>query len=292
MTYAVLYEDIWDRIFLSNFWIICVATITTLLTPLLYCTVRAFADESKTLERNLIAMVHHGGETGEIIKLIGAGASLKQTDYEGNSIVHACIVKNNKELLRRLIKKHRKHANAINLDMRNKKGYTPVLLAAKFGAIDCLKLLAKEEDIDFNQMHAFSGQTVVHIAVEYDRNETVEYLASVGDDKCNMHATFSFITQTRHEISGYNAIHVAARHNAIESMDVLLAKGVDYKAKLGNGDTAAIVAASRGHTIILQKLYDAGDYFDITGNFNHTPLYRAALNVCHIVFQMTMLITK
>merc|ERR1712176_1573495 len=91
-----------------------IALITTILTPILYCTVRAFADESKTLERNLIAMVHHGGETGEIIKLIGAGASLKQTDYEGNSIVHACIVKNNQEVLRRLIRKHQKQQRKID----------------------------------------------------------------------------------------------------------------------------------------------------------------------------------
>merc|ERR1712048_141365 len=155
-----------------------------------------------------------GGETGEIIKSIGAGASLKQTDYEGNSIVHACIVKNNQEVLRRLIRKHQKQQrkidkrhHVIDLNVRNNKGYTPVLLAAKYGAIDCLKLFAKIDEIDFNQIHMYNGQTMVHIATEYDRRDTVEYLASLGDDKCNMHATYSHRTPTGHEITGCNAVH-------------------------------------------------------------------------------------
>ena len=74
---------------------ISTASTTTILTPIFYCIVD-ICDESKTLERNLIAMVFNTEvDTREIMKLIGAGASLQQTDYEGNNIVHACIIKNN-----------------------------------------------------------------------------------------------------------------------------------------------------------------------------------------------------
>eukprot|EP01084_Bolivina_argentea_P059154 107982_1 len=293
LTYAVLYPEIEEFVFATNAWTIVVATLTTVLTPILYCTVRAFADESKTLERNLIAMVHHGGETHEIIQLIKSGASLTQTDYEGNDIVHACVMKKNPELLRAIMKKldrqkekHKRHT--LTIERRNKRGYTPVLLAAKCGAVDCLKLFAKQDEIDFNQRLPYPGfdpdasvvppgPSLIHIATQHDCQETIEYLSSLGD-RCSIHNKYTYITEGGVELEGYNAIHVAARFNSVKAIDILLAQKVDFGARLGNHDTAAIIAASRGHTVILQKLFDAGDIFDKQGNLGHTPLYRAALN--------------
>ena len=144
-----------------------IAAATTIITPILYFTVRLFADESQTLERNLIAMVYHAEkeeETHEIMKLVSSGASLKQTDFEGNNIVHACIHRNNIELLMRIIRKYRKNPKRIDIDGANVKGYSPVMLAAKVGSLECLKLLAEIEEIDFNKAQTVTGQHLVHIA--------------------------------------------------------------------------------------------------------------------------------
>eukprot|EP01083_Nonionella_stella_P190447 705371_1 len=292
LTYAVLYPEIEEFLFETNGWTIVVATLTTVLTPILYCTVRAFADESKTLERNLIAMVHHGGGTHQIIQLINSGASLTQTDYEGNDIVHACVMKKDPELLRAILKKYdrqrEKHKRrTLTIERRNKRGYTPMLLAAKCGAVDCLKLFAQEDEIDFNQRLPYHdtpkpGPSLIHIATQHDCHETIEYLSSLGDrgdrGRCNIHNTYTYITEGGIELEGYNAIHVAARFGSVKAIDILLAQKVDFGVRLGNKDTAAIIAASRGHTVILHKLFNAGDSFDKRGNFSHTPLYRAALN--------------
>lgn len=156
-----------------------IAAITTIITPILYCTVRIFADESQTLERNLIAMVYHAQsheDTQEIIKLVGSGASLKQTDFEGNNVVHACIHRDNMVLLERILRKYKEktksfishggsEGKSMNIiDDPNDKGFTPVMLAAKVGSLECLKMLAEIEEIDFNKAQEVTGQYLVHIA--------------------------------------------------------------------------------------------------------------------------------
>jgi len=283
VTYAVVDDDIFARIFETNQWIIILATVTTVLTPILYCSVRAFADETKTLERNLIALVHHA-DTKEIIKLIGAGASLRQKDYEGNNIVHACIAYNNVELLRRILRRYKKDKNSVDINVPNKKGFTPLLLAAKYGATECMRFLAEQVDehadmeLDFADRHIHTGKTLLHIAAEYDHPDTLAFLMTLHHSKTEINATYIHRTDDGTAVGGYNACHAAARNNAFSAMDVLLANAVDFRRKLSNRDTCAIVAASRGHTIILLKLFEAGDDMNVRGAFGHTPLYRAALN--------------
>ena len=286
LTYAIIYNED-NSLFSDNrWWQISIATITTILTPIFYCIIRAFADESKTLERNLIAMVHHDAETKEIKKLIGAGASLTQTDYEGNNIVHACIMKNNYDLLSRVIRKYKKDKKSVKIHATNKKGYTPLLLTAKHGSIDCLKLLSalnqeiqnEDDKFDFNQVHIHSGQSIIHIAAQYDQAEIIEYLITDKNCMVNIHQKYTYITDSKAEIRGYNALHVAARYNSVNVFGILLNCGVSFTDRLSNNDSCSIIAASRGHTIILQQLYDIGDNFNVRGNFGHTPLYRAALN--------------
>jgi len=184
-------------------------------------------------------------------------------------------------LLERIIKKYHKNPKSIDIDRPNDKGFTPAMLAAKVGSLECLQMLEEIEEIDFNKEQLVTGQRLVHIAAQHDEDEVIEYLATLGKSKCDIHAKYIHWSETKRgevPVNGYNACHVAAAHNAVKAFQVLLANNVDWRAKISTKDTCAHIAATRGHLVILDMLHSAGDKFDQRGEDGHNPLYRAAVN--------------
>ena len=60
-----------------------------------------------------------------------------QVDYEGNNVLHLAV-ENHKT---NMVKKLKKHANVQSLNVRNKKGKTPVQLARDYGFVDIHRIL-------------------------------------------------------------------------------------------------------------------------------------------------------
>ncbi len=179
-------------------------------------------------------------------------------DADGNTSLHRAAWINDTEAIHWLVRE------GANQDIKNKKGMTPLHIAAHFGCVDAINALvvgANKEAVDVkwctplhfaaNKGHVEAAQVLVlasadkdaknqegatplHVAVLNDQDEVIEKLVAIGVDKEAV------------DNQGNTPLHYAAILARVKSIHALLAAGVNKNAVNNAGFTAAQKAKTVG----------------------------------------------
>ncbi|MHB1947629.1 MAG: ankyrin repeat domain-containing protein [Gammaproteobacteria bacterium] len=127
-------------------------------------TFAQYALDSENLEV-LSALAEHGVDISK--------GDYYRSDKRGWNLLDRAARDNKVELFN-LLSKH-----AVNLDFSHEDGWTPILIAAKYGNPSIVKLLAEYKGIDVNAGNKVNGITAMHRAAEYDNVNVLEALDEV-----------------------------------------------------------------------------------------------------------------
>ena len=129
------------------------------------------------------------------------------------------------------------------------EGSTDIISAVRSADAGRLAALLQEEGADVDATDA-AGRTALMFAAQHDDIRLTQLLIDAGADA----------SKTAND--GFNALHQvvvgvgvgASVEAAVIKVEMLVAAGVDVRQKDGDGNTAADVARSEGHTAIAELL--------------------------------------
>jgi ankyrin repeat protein len=137
-------------------------------------------------------------------------------------------------------------ANPLLLEAHSNDGWTPLHLAAFFGALDLADaLLAKGAEIDSRSTNNMQN-TPLHAAVAGRRAAMVKFLLERG---ANANAR---------QTGGWTALQGAAQNGDRDMLEALIANGADINARAENNQCALDLALMRGHQEIAALLEGLG----------------------------------
>jgi hypothetical protein len=191
-----------------------------------------------------------------------------------------------------------------NVDLRDDRGRTPLMIAAKGGRLDMARLLV-EKGADVNaQSTGKAGSTVLCFATESDNPELLAFLAGHGADvnaKSRNLATplYLAVVNERRQATRYLLSH-GARVNEpgpaneagnrftpfmgavlngdMETTRLLIEGGANLEETTLLGDTALMLLAKLPHPDILKVLIARGANVNAKGPHGHTAVIYAAYN--------------
>jgi ankyrin repeat protein len=149
----------------------------------------------------------------------------------------------------------------VDIDSRNKYGFTPLHIACNYDMVEIAKsLIDAKADLNAKEPEGF---TPLHIACNYDM---VEIAKSLIEAKADLNAK---------DPKGSNPIHIACEFYHKEIVDLLIEHKADINAKDSKGNTPLHIACEWNQKEIVQKLIDAGADINAKNSEGLTPLDRA-----------------
>ena len=152
-----------------------------------------------------------------------------------------------------------------DLEAKNEKGRSPLLLACEVGKLDAVKMLveagARACATDSQ------GDTCLILAASFGHTEIVRYLAGLKEVDVNY--------------QGWNddtALHTAVNEGHRDVVEVLIDAGADIDAGTSEGGTPLHVACEYGELAIVKMMVKAGADVCVTDNAGTTCLIIAAAN--------------
>ena len=132
-----------------------------------------------------------------------------------------------------------------NLDLPNKKGSTPALIAAQNGRIHCLRLLAEHKaNLDLPNQN---GSTAAHKSAQQGHSDCLCLLA---DYQANLEVTNN---------NGDTPLGLAVYKSKVDTVQLLVTHGVAVNPPPNKfGDTPLSDAKANGHSAIVEILLAAG----------------------------------
>ncbi|KAG0174969.1 hypothetical protein DFQ28_003450 [Apophysomyces sp. BC1034] len=125
----------------------------------------------KTTVDGLVSKYLQRGGNPNVAKITPTLESVK----EGYSLVHALVVVRNISALKRVIDSDA-NLGVYPLSKNDEDHYSPVVLAAKLGYLDCLRLLIEKGHVDVLKSYGPKQQTALHAAIEQDMLDVIIYL--------------------------------------------------------------------------------------------------------------------
>lgn len=156
-------------------------------------------------------------------------SGLNSTDKHGYSKLLRAAEHGNVEKVRKLLSKSKLKVNAAN-----QYGDTALHLASLNGHVEVVKELLTHPDIAVNAQSKDNGNTALMAACDNSQIEVVKLL--VADPRINVNIK---------NRKGRNALHFAVMSGMREVIKLLLAKGIDAKAKDLEGKSAVQMAGDR-----------------------------------------------
>ncbi|XP_064638540.1 ankyrin-3-like isoform X2 [Lineus longissimus] len=151
----------------------------------------------------------------------------------------------------------------VNPDAHNSGGYTALILAARHGHADFIKLLVKE-NCNLQKTVYQTGANALHWAASCGKMDCARVLIEAG---CKVDAK---------SLHGWTPLMVAASNDEISLVNLLLDNGADPEARDIYKGTALHIAASEGALISVEDLLSLGIDVNIKDKFGKTPLHNAA----------------
>lgn len=193
----------------------------------------------------------------EILQLEETNIIDNSQNHEDSQAIFEFIRKGNIEAVKTLIK------TGINLEVEDKKGGTPLLLAVKDNKYEIAKLLIKNgADVSFIKKN---GQSILIEAADEKDHRLTELLLEKGVD-----------------IDYYNSKYSSALFEAIckgntKVVKILLKEGADIEATNKNGHNALMCSIDKGKIEIAHILIEAGANVHFSKDNGWTILMEAAL---------------
>ena len=153
------------------------------------------------------------------------------------------------------------------INLRNEKGSSLLMLAAKRGHLPCLELLLRQKGIMPDRSRT-DGVTAMMIAAYYGKTDCLKALLAHGNVDINK----------KRLGDGYTALVYAARFGHVHCLRLLLAqKGIQVNLQQTDGYTAVMKTVEHGHAECLRLLLaHKGTKHDIPDKGGWTPLMLAA----------------
>ena len=196
----------------------------------------------------------------EVVKLlVERGANVNAVDTFDHTPLHEAVLKGNVTIIAALLA-----VKAVNVDAKCKHGMTPLLLAARAGKAEIVKLLcdrgADLEAKDPRQM------TALMWAAASGHTSVVETLV---EQKADAHAR---------DKPGFTALHFAAERGHADVVRVLADNGADVDTRSDDQLTALHSAAQNGHVDAVMVLLAHQVSVDAKDRSGMTPLGTTASN--------------
>lgn len=176
------------------------------------------ACDLETKDTALTAAIR-GGHFGTVKALLEAGADPKGVNRKGETPIYVACNERQIEIVKLLVGK----GFGVNVNIRNPKGETPLMAAAKRGAASVVDVLGTVEGIEVNATLP-NGQTALHLAAREHAN-TVRALLKI---KAN---------PDLQDRRGFIPLHVAADNTCIDTLPLLLEATEDVNKKDEEGNS-------------------------------------------------------
>ena len=151
----------------------------------------------------------------------------------------------------------------LDIEAKESREWTALILAAHFGRTDCLNaLLAKGATIEAKDK---DGRTALMIAATKGRTDCLNALL---DRRANIEAKTN---------KGWTALMLATGQGHTGCLNALLDRRANIEAKNNKGWTALMLAAGQGHTGCLNALLDRRANIEASANAGWTALMLAVL---------------
>lgn len=226
--------------------------------------------------------------------LLEYGADIDAQNKNGDTALHLAAIRGNRKIMKLLL------ARGIDTKKTNRAGHTA--LHAAVGTPDdeaTVPLLVKSK-LDVNAINSVTGDTALHLAVQFKRPRILLYLLnkkatvdtfnkkgmtplhiSAHSNNCEALTLLlerGAVVESRSS-DGITALHVAAQAENWTAFDFLVAAGADINAWDLSGDTLLHTRAAKQHdSAIITKLLEFGANLEARNSKGYTPLQAAALN--------------
>lgn len=206
----------------------------------------------------ILAVISHNSP--EMIEfLIDKGADVNVSSPLGILPLDAACTKHNKEVIKLLIR------HGADLNNVNPLGYPSSVMFVYNDAVDMLKWLSTEFDIDF---HTLPLALTLHMACLHHSKQCVTWL--LENQKMNPNQS---------DLLSLKPLDYAISHNALEIMELLLAHGADVSCANHSGGTPFTTALEKGSTKTQRRLLEHPTFnVHVTGE----PYLHLAVQRCHM----------
>lgn len=268
-------------------------------------------------------IARHPGMVDMVALLIDKGASVDETDIQGESAIHYAVRSGEVACVQLLLER------GADINAASEGGETPLTVAAAFGLRPIAEfLLERGADV---RKRTRRGATALHLAAEENHEELVKilidsgggggvaeyayyvpldihdepfrtregeasedmvplFLAAGNGNPAIVQLLFdagSFATQ--HSAQGRNALHHCAQSGNADVARLLIEAGTEVGSADESGHTPLHFAASSGNVPVAELLLKAGAVVDCCDTHSDTPLSFAVVSVDQTV-RMTMLL--
>jgi len=227
----------------------------------------------------LHAAITNGGDVNVIEKLIRK-SDISVKNSEGQDALHLAIKYHKIDTIK-LILNHQQISVAIS-DADN-EGYTPLLLAVSLGHFDTTEEFLKRQDLGIDiSVTTNKGKGIIHLAATTSHANLLALILEIPNALCLINKTDNSSCTPLHDaakhgslkqvatlldrgglvvstVDGYSPLHYACVHGHLNVATKLLKRHPFQKELVtNNGDTALHLAATNGHSAIVNLLLDNG----------------------------------
>jgi len=217
-------------------------------------------DEKDDTDTTPLLLAAAGGHYELVEFLVEKGADINAVDNKGRNVLHCAALGNiHQNTMKKLVAAATKKA----LAAVDKRGYTPLHVAAMNGSTDALYAMLKE-GAQVDALAEKNGLTPLHVACASGRTSCV---AALLMNKADANAATT---------EGLTPLHVAARNGNAGICALLLRSGAKTSSKAKNGMTPLHCACFKENFRTLGVLFDHGASVNAQDESGSTPLHVAA----------------
>ncbi|XP_065846510.1 uncharacterized protein [Oscarella lobularis] len=221
-----------------------------------------------------------GGKTEAMDWLLSKGFDYCDIGKWGWTTLHCACEGGHLEISKMLVTEH-----GLDLEHRTENGMTPFLSAVISGNVELVKWL-QEKDCKMSVRNQW-GNSALHLALEYSKEEVFFYLIENFFDECNVNVglgSTAIETSPKRNIFGLESMNndgetlflVACKTGLQKIVEFLYEKGCNWRAKDNNGKSGLHLSCENGHTSTAEYLMkECGLDPEETDDMNETSLMKA-----------------
>ncbi|KAG2025703.1 hypothetical protein GB937_002424 [Aspergillus fischeri] len=190
--------------------------------------------------------------------LLDNGADGNAVTGDGSTALHLATEHGQRKAMKLLLSRH------VNSQIANKQGATGLQLAVGTATDEATVPLLVKNRVDVDIRNIRTGDTALHLAVEWRRPRIILFLLDRG-------ATIDMTNE-----DGFTPLQLAAKMDNCEAIALLLQRGAQVEARCLSGFTALQLAAHEGHWIAFDLLLIGGANINSWNKKGETLLHEEA----------------